>query len=132
MTDPLHEVFSQFMFLKYVVMFSQWALGQGVPEVRERTTTICYEDVVDRHRADEALTGALLFLYNGTLEATPDAPNNRPWTLGPPGDPDKAADHGTASSTDPLARARLRRVVDDLDREYYGGDIRWLDSAFPC
>jgi len=109
---------------QYIVMFSTWALAQDVPEVRERTKTICYEDVTHPDKANVALNTAIEHWYNGT--------SSKPWKGGPPGGGGKQKEQHAASSRDPEEKERLLRIIKEIDEKYYDGDIAWLDSLLPC
>ena len=86
----------------YIVFFQHWALAQSVPEVQERTISICYEDVMDPLNVKVTFDKAINFWYNGTI-----GPGRKLWKEGRmAGSQSIAQEH--KSSTDAGLKEQLR------------------------
>jgi len=96
-------------------------MAQTLPQVTERTLTICYEDLKNPDTDLQTLNGMLEFLFGG--------PYYKPYSGPRPGFSD-AGGHATTKDAD--LRTRLTKVIHDIDRKYYDGDIAWLDQMLPC
>ena len=105
--------------------YTQWALSQGLdcPAVQERTKTVCFEHLTN-YQQSTTIDSVLRFLSNGTFMEPRQMESGNAKK-----DPYKG---GHATSKDPAVRERLLRVIDDVDRKYFHGDIEWLAGKLPC
>jgi len=109
----------------YVGIYSHWALSVELPQVRERTKTICYEDMMNPEKDLQTIESALDFWFNnGTT------PSHAPWTGALPGHVNYTGGHSTPP--DPTLRSGLKDLIKQLDAEYYNGEIAWMNSVLPC
>jgi len=108
----------------YAGILSHWALGQEVPEVMERTRTLCYEDFMSPERDRKSIDAVLSHWFNGTDTYEP-FPGDLPGHVG-----EFTGDHAT--SHDPNLRTRLKELIFKIDREHYNGEIEWLSATLPC
>jgi len=129
--------------VKYEALLERWALsripsapaGTSSPasssppitpalskQIQDRTLVVCMEDLASD--------------FNWTLEFFfPSRSSDRIRENAVPG---KTAAAGQryegrhSTSHDPQVRQRLVEVIRQLDRDYFNGEIAWLDSVFPC
>ena len=107
-------------------MLSHWGLSQGIPEVGDRTMTVCYEDLMSPERDVATMNRMLDFWYNGSSTSG----NHEPYAGIAPGHVNYSGGHSTTH--DPVVRERLKEIAKRVDLEYYSGEIAWADSVLPC
>jgi len=103
-------------------VYSHWALSQGIPEIKERTKVVCYEDMMNPEKDMQTINSMLTFWFNGT--------SYEPWEGVPPGHFTYTGNHSTPS--DPALRGHLKDVVKQIDEKYYHGEVAWANSVLPC
>lgn len=119
--DGMRAYIEWVFHIHYNSLFEYWAMSQGLEHVTKRTLTVCYEDLSSAKTDVPTINMILDFLYDG--------PYHKPWNGNPPGKSDAG---GHATTKDPELRARLTRIIHELDKKYYNGDIAWLNSILPC
>jgi len=136
---------------KYRTCLTNFVLARQFRYLKERTKVWCFEELADPNRVERSVREILRFLYNvtseeeqqlarrqkelGQREDSSSSSKNKnlhplvAWRYEPKmGD---AGRHGT--TRDPVVRSRLRRLVKEIDSEYYGGALEWLDDVLlPC
>lgn len=98
-----------------------WGLSRELEQARERTLTICYEDLSSKDKDLTTINNVLDFLYNRT--------EHKPWS-GNVANMHNAGGH--SSSKNPVKKRRLLEVIKQLDVDVFNGEIAWLDSTLPC
>lgn len=106
----------------YSGILSHWALAQQIPEVREHTLTVCYEDLMSEDRDLKSVHSIVDFFFDG---APPVA-----WNGTPPGHVNY--DGGHATDHDTSIRNMVVKLIKEVDAKYYNGEIAWADSILPC
>jgi len=134
MVDVRNEYAAMRAYMEWVIhhyykgILSLWAVAEQVRYVGERTMTVCYEDLVSS-KQEYAIRARLMvdFLFNSTE-------NHKPWNDGDErstsNDARRAEKHSTSHNS--TYHEHLLDVIREIDREYYNGDIEWLDSVLPC
>jgi len=136
--------------VQYLNSLTYFAMSRGLPEVQERTTVVCREDL-ESERRNVTLMQAQHFLYNGTKHRDYDgdpssgssyvatsirarhARENVDSEDSEDSEEDEPKEETKAApSMSPERRDEFMRVIRRLDDEYYGGDIAWLQSVIPC
>lgn len=116
------RAYIDFIFrIHYSGPFAHWALAQELPEVKERTMVMCYDELSSPETDLISVNRMIDFWYNGT--------QHREFHGIPPGQTE-AKGHGT--SHNPAIRERLKALVKQIDEEYYDGQIAWIHSTLPC
>jgi len=105
----------------YDIYLARWAISRQVPRVGNRTMVTCFEDLVsaDSNVVTETVRRALGFLVADAFDAEITILTT-------------VYEGGHATSHDEQLRGRLKNVIDELDKEFFGGDIAWLNSSLPC
>jgi len=105
----------------------RWALSEQFPDIRNRTMTICFEDLTDPQKVGDKARDAMEFLnlpyIDEEEEADGDSSKNGT-TTGYQG--------GHATSHDPKLREHLREVVEEVDYAFFSRELAWLYSILPC
>lgn len=105
----------------YKGILHHWGIAQGIPEVKERTITVCYEDLMSPDRDTQTVQKMLNFWYNS---------NNATYEGTAPGHLNYSGSHST--SHDPAVREQLIAAVKLVDQQFYNGEIAWANSVLPC
>jgi len=118
----------------YKQLINNVAWSVAVPYFRNRTMALCYEDFVADVNGNFNLTAAsrsvdrVLEFFRAESTISRQERLERLRTL--VGGSVTSEQHSTSHETN--LRSRLRQIVFDLDRRYYGGDIAFLDAIWPC
>lgn len=112
----------------YSPIFAHWAMAQQIPEMKERTLTICYEDLMSKDKDLVTVNSMVDFFFNGTAPV--------PWEGTPPGhakvESGYKGGHSTTNDRSKEEKERLLQIVKNLDKNVYNGEIAWLNSINPC
>ena len=129
--------------------FAQLAHASQYKPIRKRTMVVCYAELITN---TATVTGRILdFVFPGghgpfqmpselpdealreSLSAIPGrAPSTVIHRMLNEGQERELQASGHATDHDPMLRARLKTLVEELDRTLYNGQIAWLDSIIPC
>jgi len=104
----------------YLPILRAWVAVQESTAIRDKTLAVCFNDFANQPGATAATM--LDHLYNGTSH-----PRSK---LGSANNSSSFAGHST--SHDPTLRGHLKAVIQQIDEQYYNGDIAWLNSILPC
>jgi len=112
----------------YAPIFSHWAMAEEIPEMKERTKTICYEDLMSRDRDLHAVHEMVDHFFNGSAPVE--------WEGTPPGhakvEGGYKGGHSTTNDRSADEKVRLIQIIKNLDERVYNGEIAWLNSVNPC
>jgi hypothetical protein len=115
------QVYIDWVFHAFYDNLDHWALAHSIPEVRERTLHVCYEDFLSPDKSQGVIEGLLSFLFNQSSVE---------WNGPVSGQTSYSGGHSTHS--DPDQSRRLLQIIHDLDRDHFSGEIAWLHSVLPC
>ena len=106
-------------------IFDQLALSVFVPWIGERTKIHCFEEFTSVPEYESELLWLEFFFSSTTLWRSHDDGTNASSST--------AEYNGThATSHDPELRQSLVNIIRQLDGQYFGGQIEWLNSVIPC
>jgi len=114
----------------YAPIFAHWAMSEEVPEMRERTKVVCYEDLMSKEedRDLKAVHSVVDFFFD---HAPPT-----PWEGTPPGhakvESGYKGGHSTTNDRSLAQKESLIQLIKNLDQKFYHGEIAWLNSINPC
>lgn len=108
---------------QYELFMINWALAQEIPVLNERTKVVCYENL--RSDTSSTMESVFNFLFNGTSPVKSSSLSFETRKLA-----DYTGSHSDSGDTDMYRR--LTQIIQQMDKQYYKGDIAWLDSKFPC
>jgi len=106
----------------YSGILSHWGLAQQIPEVRNRTLIVCYEDLMSRDTDVQTVRSIVNFFFNG------DPP--MAWQGTPPGHVNYTGGHST--NHDERIKEGLVELIKQVDVKYYNEEIAWANSILPC
>lgn len=103
-------------------------MAQEIGEMKERTLTVCYEDLMSKDRDLETVHSIVDFFFDG---APPVA-----WDGTPPGhakvEGGYKGGHSTTNDRTQEDKENLIQVIKTIDENFYHGEIAWLNSINPC
>lgn len=108
----------------YSGILSHWALSQQIPEIRQRTLTVCYEHLMSEQSDQQTVQSIVDFFFNGTVHY------KGRWDGVPPGHLQYDGEHSTL--TDVGIRDMVLKLIKEVDTKYYNGEIAWANSILPC
>lgn len=106
---------------------------------RERTLVVCYEDLASFLSGNvtttlKAIDEIRMFFQLDKQDEEDKEQQHRPSSARKQKLEILATKNheGHSTSHDPNIRDRLRKLVFDIDKEHYNGELFWLDSFWPC
>jgi len=112
----------------YGPIFAHWAMAKEILEMRERTLTVCYEDLMSQDRDLETVHSIVDFFFNGSAPVA--------WDGTPPGhakvESGYKGGHSTTNDRTQEEKEELLQLIKEIDELIYHGEIAWLNSIQPC
>lgn len=108
----------------YSGILSQWALSQQIPQIKEWTLTLCYEDFMSQDRDLKTINRVIDFFFGDGTSV------QKPWIRIPPGHVQYSGEHST--DHDRSIHDHVVKLIQQVDEKYYNGDIAWANSILPC
>ena len=125
------RVYIEWVFsTNYRRTFSHWALAQQVEEMRERTLSVCFEDLMEPKRKIQ-IVDKILEHYLGNTATTTKMESSA--SILNQGLREATSYHGGHSTShNPKERQELVAIIQELDEMYYQGEIAWMSNVLPC